>query len=199
MLVVGGHAGRFVLIVDKGDHAGSNPPVSELYAAQCGQQGECNVLTGYCTCFDGHYIDLRTGKCASEVPAAFKIDDDVQTPTPAWGDQTCMGLLTHEVGPPVECAVQSAALAVLGALYTQWELLRELIFRFPSRHDFHRLLQTFNGMSYPRMDSVSCQYRKERTAHYDMTMHPDNCKCDLPDTADALDLRGPQPAPHRST
>lgn len=167
------------------DHQGNNPPINELYTAQCGTQGECDTRTGYCTCFDGFFIDLRTGKCASQVPDAFRIDAKVQTPTTDWADKRCMGLLTHEVGPPVECAVQSAALAVVGALYTQWGLLREIIFRFPEKHDFPRLLQTFNGMSYPRMDSVNCEYRRDRTAHYDMTIHPDNCKCELPSTAEA--------------
>ena len=170
-------AGEEYIAAYKLEHGGMPHPL-DVYRARCGTTGTCGD-DGYCTCLQDSVLDLRTGKCGSNstIPSYAQVSsaDD------------CSGLLTHELGPVVECATQSALLSSIGTAFTAWSLMREVVFRFPSVHTFDRLLQTFTGMHYSRMDSVSCEYRRDLTGAFDMTIDPSNCVCDLPETSEAAD------------
>lgn len=178
-----------------------------LPAAQCGPPlgaefnaaGQC-MPTGYCRCIEqGAVIDLTTGTCRNATLVQDSYDDADQMPKEEWGEDRCVALTTHDIGPPAECAVQSVLLAGIGAVYTGYEFFRELIFRFPTRFEhFDLMLQTFDGMWYPRMDSVSCEYRRDHSAAYDRTILPSNCMCDPPDYDDT-ELDGYDPYCARPT
>lgn len=163
-----------------------------LLAAKCGKSlgggnaaGVC-MDTGYCKCVEAAaVINLETGRCQNAAEVTLSYDDPDQMPKEEWGEGRCVALTTHDMGPVTECAVQSILLAGIGAAYTGYEFLRELIFRFPMRFtQFDQMLQTFDGMWYPRMDSISCEYRRDHSGNYDRTILPSNCMCDDPEYDD---------------
>ena len=126
--------------------------------------GTCNSLTGQCSCFDNASLDVRTGKCSPNTPPAYALDTSAPN---------CK--FTSLTGPPLPCAVQSAAMALIGALYTSHSFARELILQFPPKHSLWDTMQNYDGMWYPRHDSVTCEYRKNRKD--DFSIDTNNCQC----------------------
>ena len=136
--------------------------------------GSCNALptngTSYGMCVDGrcscHHdatLDVRNGLCSPDTPPQFQ--NTSQT--------TCK--ITQTTGPPLACAVQTAGLAAIGLAYTTYSFAREILLKFPPQHSLWELMQNFDGMWYSRFDSVTCEYRKQRTD--DFMIHTDNCQC----------------------
>jgi hypothetical protein len=157
-----------------------------------GSAGTCQLDSGYCRCYLPAVYDLRSGLCAknSTVPASFRNDDDLdQDPKPTWGDARCLALLTHELDRPLPCTVQAAALTTLGTLVVGWEFVIDILFNADDVTDFFnrlpRLAQTYDGVWYPRFQSVSCTYRRDEAFAFDRSMLPDNCRCEIPTGHDA--------------
>ena len=171
-----GATGTVLELAEGSAIAKCGPPLAGGYSA-----GQC-MPSGYCRCTDeGAIINLATGKCQNTtgVLEADQRADSDQMPKKEWGTGRCEGVTTHTIGPVAECAVQSIMLGGIGAVYTGYEFLRELIFRFPiGFSEFDKMLQTFDGMWYPRMDSVSCSYRRDHSGGYDRTILPSNCMCE---------------------
>jgi hypothetical protein len=157
-----------------------------------GSAGTCQRDSGYCRCYPPAVYDLRSGLCAqnSTVPASFRNDADLdQAPKPEWGDARCLALLTHELDRPLPCTVQAAALTTLGTLVVGWEFVIDILFNADDVTDFFnrlpRLAQTYDGVWYPRFQSVSCTYRRDEAFAFDRSMLPDNCRCEIPTGHDA--------------
>jgi hypothetical protein len=157
-----------------------------------GSAGTCQLDSGYCRCHLPAVYDLRSGLCAqnSTVPASFRNDDDLdQNPKPTWGDARCLALLAHELDRPLPCTVQAAGLTALGTLVVGWEFAIDVLFNADGVTDFFnrlpRLAQTYDGVWYPRFQSVSCTYRRDEAFAFDRSMLPDNCRCEIPTGHDA--------------
>ena len=140
--------------------------------------GTC-LSSGLCACDSGYHLDSRSNYC---VPTS--------TPVPPEPAGTCggTGRLQAETGPPLACMVQSAGLAAVGLAYTVANAGRLLAVDILSSTKLvwpWTMMQTIDGMWYPRMQSVTCEYRK-LDAVKDPTIDPANCKC----TIDPLDRQG---------
>ena len=161
--------------------------------------GKC-LDSGYCHCHSPAVMDLRDGTCKVEVevPLLFRVEDPDQKPKQSWNNENCNGLITHAIGPAAECAFQSAALATLGAIHVGYDLFREVVYRFPSVYAFDELLQTMDGVWYPRFESITCEYRKEKGSAFERSMDPANCMCDPP-AADDVEGLGYDPYCARPT
>lgn len=142
--------------------------------------GNCIEKTGRCSCKNGAVYDLKTGICTTpdQITADRYVLVNEQTPTATWADHKCDGVKIADLEPAAECAVQSVLLSGLGFAYTAWNFFRELVFRFPEsvEEDLDLLLQQFDGVWYPRFESVSCEFRKSYEVG-DQLLQKEKCKC----------------------
>ena len=152
--------------------------------------GRCITDTGYCACKESAVYDLSKGTCnndKTQVADNNRHDaDPEQIPKESWANSKCRGLLTHQMDRPLPCTVQAAGLTILGTLVVGYEFVIDVIFNEILDNTMNivtrlpRLAQTYDGVWYPRFDSVSCTYRRDKSATYDRTMLRANCRCDPP-------------------
>ena len=129
---------------------------------------------GHCLCPSGYMLDMLSGTCflpgnLDKARWAYNVN---ATGCPA------IDALVAQVGPPLPCAVQSAGLAAVGLGYTLMHALREMSNEGSTGILPWKSMQTADGMWYPRMDSVDCNYRKQDKVH-DQTIDPENCQCEI--------------------
>ncbi len=80
----------------------------------------------------------------------------------------------------VACTPYLGLTAYTNLWYIGANLVGELLWKsiFTQQQNVLRTLQRYDGPSYPRIESVSCEYRK--SVKWDMTTDPNNCLCDTP-------------------
>ena len=81
----------------------------------------------------------------------------------------------------VACAPYLLTTAYANVWYIGTNFVGELLWKsiFTQQQSILRLLQRYDGPSYPRTESVSCQYRRT-SATWDLTTDSLNCKCNIP-------------------
>lgn len=174
---------------DKSDIRSCGPAFGNITKDTGSQSAGTCKSNGYCSCLTPAFYNLRTGKCEEDPLPINRYDPDPdQTPKASWADKDCSSLLTHQMDRPLPCSVQAGGLTILGVLVVGYEFVIDLIFNIDNAVSIimrlPRLAQTYDGVWYPRFDSVSCAYRRDTAYTYDRTMLRDNCQCNPPRVAE---------------
>ena len=81
----------------------------------------------------------------------------------------------------VACTPYLLTTAYANVWYIGTNFAGELLWKsiFTPQQSVLRLIQRYDGPSYPRIESISCNYRRT-SATWDMTTDASHCKCDIP-------------------